>query len=463
MNSRESERSRPSNKDGGPRQKVVQFGTRKPPLGDSNRPRPVRESIINQLPNLSLGGISTELTKLNVNQTELDPKVSNKLYDLQDRFVGSYTDDFNILEVHECILKHFSLGKGRKLQQLERIVEVEKRKVKQPQTVIDRKRSQKLIEATEKEIEDIKTDAGLKRYLDEVELYISSYRQLGPIPKVVVFKNEAAKARTEETEDDKISARYRHMLISRYLEIARRYIQIDVIREVGTEKICEACGENLENATIDDAGTLYCPCGVIRDTISRQPAYKDTVRISSSSRNNYEDKENFVKSFMRFQGKQSNRFGSGLFDTLDAYFKSYGLMTGEEVKKRPLDDRGRRVGTDKAMMYKALKETGNESLYEDINLLLHLYWGWTLPDISHLEEAILEDYEKSQRVYETIKNERSSCLNTQYRLFKHLQLLGYPCKTDDFKIIGTRDILEYHEMIWEKICKELGWPFIKTI
>ena len=444
------------------RPKVIQFGVKKTPQTSSRSgTKQVQESIIDSLPTLNLTGIQTDLMKMNTGLKESDLKTANKIYDLPERIVGTYTDDFNILEVHACILKHFSLGKNHKMGQLEIQISEEKVKIKQPQTMIDRKKSLKLVDDLVNQLNDIKENISLKKYLGEVETYISEYREMGPKPKIIKFRGASVKS-SETSFDDKSTKEYRLLLISRYLDIARKYIPVNVIRHVQVENCCSSCGENLDDAIIDEAGTLRCSCGVLTDTISKTPAYKDTARITTSSRNGYEDKENFVKAFMRFQGKQNNKFQQVLLEELDAYFKNFGMPIGEEIKKRPHDERGRRQGTNRSMMYKALQETGNASVYEDINLLLYLYWGWTLPDISHLETRILEDYEKSQRVYEEIKTDRSSCLNTQYRLFKHLQLLGYPCRSEDFKIVGTRDIQEYHENMWEKICKELGWPFIKT-
>ena len=445
------------------RPKVIQFGVKKTPRTETRTStEQVQESIINSLPTLNLSGIQTELGKLNMNQKETDLNTSNKMYNLPERIVGTYTDDFNILEAHDCILKHFTLGKTGRCQKLEEKILEEKAKIQQPQTMIERKRSLKTLDELSKQLEIIKGDVSLKKYLEEAETYISDYRELGPKPKIIKFRGTGPKEPTLDAQDDKTLKSYRLLLISRYLDIARKYIPCDVQRQVPPENCCSSCGENLDLAQIDEAGTLHCSCGVLKDTISKTPAYKDTARITTSSRNGYEDKENFIKAYMRFQGKQNNRFQKSLLQELDAYFRNFGMPTGEEIKKRPLDERGRRQGTNRSMMYKALQETQNAALYEDINLLLYLYWGWTLPDISHLETRILEDYERSQRVYEEIKSERSSCLNTQYRLFKHLQLLGYPCKQEDFKIVGTRDIQEYHENMWEKICKELGWPFIKT-
>ena len=75
----------------------------------------------------------------------------------------------------------------------------------------------------------------------------------------------------------------------------------------------------------------------------------------------------------------------------------------------------------------------------------------------------MDDYRTAQQVYDQIPKERKSCLNTQYRLFKHLQRRGHICKFEDFKVVKTRDILEYHDDTWRIICEQIGWDFIATI
>jgi hypothetical protein len=108
-------------------------------------------------------------------------------------------------------------------------------------------------------------------------------------------------------------------------------------------------------------------------------------------------------------------------------------------------------------MYKALKDTGNSDYYDHINIILNEMWGWVLPDVSHLEDKIMEDYDTSQRIYEVIPKDRKSSLNSQFRLFKHLRRLGYPCKSKDFRIPTTHDILEFHNSTWAKMCEILNW------
>ena len=420
------------------------------------------------MPNLHLSSISTELSKFNVNSTHRDPKITAKLLDIPNQIDGTYTDDFNILEVHECILKRFSLFKNKNIEKFKKNLEIEESKLEKMLTYIERNRILKNIEEIKKELSHLENDDQIKSYISESELYITSYRKLGPLRKVVLFRDTQNTSQScvskSKGDEDTTTRNYRLMIISKYLDIAKKYIKINVFREITHEKLCDACGEKLDDLSIDGIGILRCPCGMIKDTVSKEPVYKDSSRVSTSTRNNYEDKLNFIKAIARYQGKQGNKLPQNLIQSLDEYFSSYGLMTGKQFKEsKPLDEQGRRVGTDRLMMIKALRESGNSGLYEDINLIMHMYWGWTLPDISHLVDTIIDDYEKSQKVYENIKVDRSSCLNTQYRLFKHLQRLGYPCRKDEFKIIGTQEILEFYEIVWEKICLELGWEYIKTI
>jgi len=411
-------------------------------------------SFLTNLPTLKTFGINvTNHVSSNDNNTN-DEEIPQVIK-------GKYKEDFNILDVHNSILKKFQYEKNKYLFQLHKKRDLELLKMKKPQNMVERKNSLHQLEVIEKEIHKITDEEELKNYLSQVSELIELYKELGTIPKIISFKSKEKVLVPDESHEKQT---FRHLIISRYLEIARSYIQIDIIHDVESNTKCPGCDQQHDESYIDDSGMQYCPqCFLEREVVAKTPFYKDNSRVNTSSRNNYEDRENFLKAMMRFQGKQPNNLPPNLFPQLDNYFKSYGLPTGEDVKQLPLDNRGRRGKTNKDMIYKALYDIGYASFYEDVNLLCHLYWGWDLPDISHLEDTIMDDYDLSQRVYERIKIDRKSCLNTQYRLFKHLQHRGYPCRADDFKIVKTREILEYHEEMWKRICEVLSWKFIQTI
>ncbi len=380
---------------------------------------------------------------------------------LPSRIEAHYTDDFNILEVHQLILKRFEFQRKSRIEHLTQELLTEQEKLKVPLTVIDRKNVLAKIEKLNEQITRLTTRQDIKEYEESVADLIEIYRELGTLPKVVSFSNKK-KGTEVETEE----SRLRHNVISRYLEIARLYIQIDVIRDIPANDSCRGCGLPYFDMMInEDVGILSCPrCGVERCNLLRSPVFGEMGKTQSGTRNGYDDRDNFYKALLRYQGKQQNRLPDNLKDVLDKYFASFGLPVSEEVRKMPLNSDGKTRGaTTREMIYRALYETGNAVYYEDVNLICHLYWGWVLPDVSHLEEIIMDDYDRTQKIYEKIPKHRKSNLNTQYRLFKHLQARGWPCSISDFKIVKTREILEYHDATWEIMATEAGLPFIPTI
>ena len=130
---------------------------------------------------------------------------------------------------------------------------------------------------------------------------------------------------------------------------------------------------------------------------------------------------------------------------------------GSVICELPMNEDGTRGDTSKDLMYSALHDVVLAQYYEDVNLICHVYWGWKLQDVGHLEDAIMTDYDRSQMIFEQHKGSRKSCLNTQYRLWRHLARRGHPCKSKDFKIVKTPEIVDFHESMWKIICRELNW------
>ena len=219
-----------------------------------------------------------------------------------------------------------------------------------------------------------------------------------------------------------------------------------------------------KNQIDEDLGLIICPkCGYERENISYNSTYKDIQRVNLSNRNNYDDCENFRKALLRFQGKQNHQPPIKLYEQLDDYFVKIKKPTSKDILKIPLLE-GRKKGTSREMMFEALSETNNSAYYDDINLILHIYWGWELPDISQLEERIMEDYINTQHIYNAIlQKDRNASLNIQFRLYVHLKAVGYPCTKDDFKIQTSRDSLIFHNEMWKIMCEKTGIKFYPVI
>lgn len=286
-------------------------------------------------------------------------------------------------------------------------------------------------------------------------------------PKIGINSNlKDSKALLRSLQDNTINgSTLRHLIIQKYLDIASKYINVEVIRELPPKVLCPGCGIDFRDLHIDDNDVQVCP----KCRIEQIAPPRSSVLVENSN-TNYEDRETFIKSLRRYEGKQINKLPDNIIPLLDDHFKSYGLADSKTIRALPLTRKGTKLNTSRDLMHKALKSTGLVDYYEDMNLICHLCWGWALPDISSIESTILDDYDKIQQIFKELPKERTSNLNGQFRLFKHLEMRGHTCSVHDFKVVTTRDIIEEYDSLWEKMIREAqkrypdaGFVFYDTI
>jgi len=178
-------------------------------------------------------------------------------------------------------------------------------------------------------------------------------------------------------------------------------------------------------------------------------------------RNIYHDRDTFIQALAKYQGKLSpdKALVDDIIQLLDKYFASYSMDTGEKVRRKPLNKLGRKDSTSRELMYRALSDI-QRPLYDYINYFCYVYWGWSLPDVSHLENQIISDYDKTQVILNTLQKDRKSSLNIQFRLRKHLELAGYTCSDAEFRPIKTRSILEDNNDLWRRMVEGACLTFI---
>jgi len=354
---------------------------------------------------------------------------------------GEYQNDLNIIALHAIMLQKFRYNQRILLPQLKDKIKTLELQLEKPLHIIDRKKFIAEIEIIKRESDEIEFGNKIEEYKERVNEIIQSYSRLGHLRKEIRFKNSSI----PEIQEDKNES-FRHYLITRYLEIIRNYIEVNIIRKFSDSDKCSECNN------------LICYC-------NKEIESQKEISMNSVSRNNYENRENFRKALMRYQGKESNELPKDLYERLDFYFMNYKLPKGKDIKELNVNHEWNFKGTSRELLIKALYDIDYRDYYKHVYLICHEYWGWVLPDVSHLEDTIMEDYDKSQRVYERLKpkNKKKSCMNVQYRLFRLLERRGHNCKPEDFKIVRTRDILEEYEDTWEQICRELNWTFRRIL
>lgn len=384
--------------------------------------------------------------------------------ELPTKITGSYNENYNILYLDGIIRKKLEQEKHNHLLSLKNRLKTLNTMKMQPQTWLMRERTMDNIKKVEREIRQIETGERIRKYNKRVDHLIKEYKTFGEVVKTVFFRN------TEETQKEiSEDTRRRLAVIDEYLDIARDYITLDIIKINNTPTdLCTGCGTSLAKVATNEEGTIRCPneeCQIEHRAIIMTKSAKDATRINTTSSNDDESIENFRKAFTRYQGLQ-NKPDKSLYDDLDKYFIGCGRPTGEQIRKLPLNSKGRRGDTDHKMLWNALSETNHSEYYEDANLIGHIYWGWTLPDVAHLKDQIEQDYIETQAVFYQIpadERDRTSSPATQFRLWKHLQLRGHPCHRCEFKIAENSESNRIHEDIWKRMCDGCDNPDIYYI
>lgn len=238
-----------------------------------------------------------------------------------------------------------------------------------------------------------------------------------------------------------------------FLDIASKYIKIERIKTLDSIFLCKGCGNKLENVSEEKEGYLVCSkCNCINSYLIPNHYTKDTEKNISFD----EDVGNFLKILDKFEGKTSLILKEDFYKKLDNYFLGINFITGEEVRKLPLNKYGKKEGTTKKMLWVALECLGYSQYYDEINYITNVYWGWKLPDLLNYKEKIIKDYKNTQNAWNTIKSEykRSASLGTQYRIYVHLKAAGYPnCFSEDFKLQENVESIRLHNSAWKKMCE----------
>lgn len=345
--------------------------------------------------------------------------------EIPEKIIVYLSEDIDLEQIDKTIRIKYSKLKNN-LQRNEQYIKELQKELKED-TIESKKIDLKnKIEKEKKFIKDINEDLILKEYTNRTKEYLEGSRTL--------------------------------ISIKKYLEIADKYIQIDVIKNIGNNYSCEGCGDSLEDLEENQEGFSVCPnCNCINNYIKPFKCIKDPEHYLLNTGD--DDINNFIKILQKFEGKNVSNIPEDIYDRLDDYFLNKGMKLGIYYKNLPLTEEGKKEGTTKKKMWGALESLGFNQYYDEINHITHVYWGWRLPDLSLYRNQIIKDYQLTQQVWQRIKKDynRSASLGTSFRLFSHLRAVNYPyCKKEDFKIQDMVESLRLHDDAWRRMCEETG-------
>lgn len=362
----------------------------------------------------------------------------------------AYSIDYDISTLHQRVIKILSDSRNRRIEALKLEQESLKNQIRRSKPLNQKKIELQRILAVNKEISELESDFKSQGYISESQPLLEGYQRLGCIIKKAVFGSSEVSYLQESPE----KSLERSKILSDYFEIVMKYLpKSNIVKKRGSAMLCKNCNVDLnEHLDLSEPGSKFtCPLCNIENNI-----FVQFIGIQDIPTSDYEDRENFIKAIDQFQGEQKVRLPESLFSDLDAYFSSIGIPSGEEIRRMSHEDKNR-LDLGKKLLRKAMRKKGYVNMYDHINKIIHEYWGWELPSISHLRDLIISDYDKTSSVFKRIKGvKRKANINRQWRLKHHLILRGYPVHIDDFKMLHTPEILEYYKSVWGEMIRSCG-------
>jgi hypothetical protein len=354
------------------------------------------------------------------------------------------SNDIDILKIHKDISLKFKEDMLNISKYREKLLELEKyTKMRTLNQKLDIKTSYNKLKT---EIDDIQSQSTLNFYITESAYLISEYQKILKTPIKLNFIGKPIKSDKDKKK-----------IISLYLEVAKRYIEIDYDHHSSKKQkiICDNC-PNKKKFDIIDGNTYIClDCFSQQVVIIHTSSYKDIDRINISSKYTYDRKVHFRDCINQYQGKQNSTIEQKVYDDLEDEFRSHHLLVGNVDTKR--EERFKRINKEHIILF--LKELDYAKHYEN-NILIHYNLTGQKPDdIGYLEDKLLDDFDALTNLYDKkFKNiDRKNFINTQYVLFQLLTRHKHPCIKEDFTILKTIDRKSFHDDICKILFEDLGW------
>jgi hypothetical protein len=182
---------------------------------------------------------------------------------------------------------------------------------------------------------------------------------------------------------------------------------------------------------------------------SDKPSYKDPPREVSYYA--YKRINHFNEWLAQFQAKESTEIPQEVYEAICAELK----------KERILDYRT----LSRVKVREILKKLKYNKYYEHVPHIINRLNGQNAPVMSReIEEKLRYMFKEIQPSFQkNCPKDRSNFLSYSYVLYKFCELLELDEYLSSFPLLKNRDKLYVQDKIWEKICFDLAWQFIRSV
>jgi len=182
---------------------------------------------------------------------------------------------------------------------------------------------------------------------------------------------------------------------------------------------------------------------------SDKPSYKDPPREVSYYA--YKRINHFNEWLAQFQAKETTEIPQEVYDAILVELKKERIMDFRTLKGSKVKE--------------ILKKLKFNKYYEHIPHIINRLNGQTAPVMSReIEEKLRYMFKEIQPSFQAhCPKGRSNFLSYSYVLYKFCELLELDEYLPCFPLLKNRDKLYVQDKIWQKICADLSWEFIKSI
>jgi len=241
-------------------------------------------------------------------------------------------------------------------------------------------------------------------------------------------------------------------------DIYKKYLQevegafIDVGKNEMHEKPCSQCGTMYGRIFDESASEEICrKCGAVEYILSEEVGFKEEQEIEKHIVYSYKRENHFNEWISQFQAKESTHVPEDVIAKLRTEFRKQKVKDLNEITHEKVKS--------------LLKKLNYAKYYEHVPYIASIVSGITPPTMpQELEDKLRIMFHAIQAPFEKHKpTNRKNFLSYSFVLYKMCEILSEDQYLPCFPLLKSREKLYIQDQIWEKICKELKWEFIRTV
>jgi uncharacterized Zn finger protein (UPF0148 family) len=253
----------------------------------------------------------------------------------------------------------------------------------------------------------------------------------------------------------------RASLLDKYLHVTdSKHIRGSLISKDADEvnaDLCPHCGDTSRTSMIHD-GYIYCKTCFTVEYVQvdhDKPSYKDPPKEITNFA--YKRINHFNEWLNTVQGKETTLIPDEMFDRILLELKKLRITNLSELSHAKMKE-----------ILKKLRPDGGSRYYEHIPHIITKLSGLPTAHFPpELEERLRHMFCQIQVPF--LKHScaltpmRKNFLSYAYVINKFMQLLEKDEYTASFPLLKSREKLHQQDLVWCKICEELGWQYYRSI